>query len=106
MLAGLHKLCQPASLAVRKWTENKKIKRKWREDRERKWTENEEMERDLLSTFPHFFFISSFSITFLYKELSQLSQNVKHIKAMRFRPKLSKIATIVVITVVYNLKAT
>ena len=33
----LHKLCQPASLAVRKWRENDKMKRKWRD--------NEEMER-------------------------------------------------------------
>ena len=38
-----------ASLAVRKWRENEKLKRKW--------GENEEMERDLFSTFPHFFHI-------------------------------------------------
>ena len=34
------------------------------------WRENEEMERDLLSTFPHFLFISSLSIHFLYQKLS------------------------------------
>ena len=40
--SGLHKLCQPASLAVRKWRENEKMKRKWRENEEmeRKWREN------------------------------------------------------------------
>ena len=32
--------------------------------------ENEEMERDSLFTFPHFLFISSFSIHFLYQKLS------------------------------------
>ena len=35
---GLHKLCQPGSLAVRKWRGNEKMKRKWRE--------NEEIERE------------------------------------------------------------
>ena len=37
--AGLYKLCQPASLAVRKWRENEITKKRWRE--------NEEMERKL-----------------------------------------------------------
>ena len=36
----------------------------------RKWRENEEMERDSLFTFPHFLFISSLSIRFLYQKLS------------------------------------
>ena len=36
----------------------------------RKWRENEEMERGSLSTFPHFLFISSLSIHFLYQKLS------------------------------------
>ena len=36
----------------------------------RKWRENEEKERDSLSTFPHFLFISSLSIHFLYLNLS------------------------------------
>ena len=36
----------------------------------RKWKENEEMERDLLSTFPHFLFFSSHYIHFLYQKLS------------------------------------
>jgi len=38
IVSGLHKLCQPASLAVRKWRENEKMKRQWRE--------NEELERE------------------------------------------------------------
>ena len=38
--------------------------------RMRKWRENEEMEGDSLSTFPHFLFISSLSIHFLYQKLS------------------------------------
>ena len=41
----------------------------------RKWRENEEMEKDSLSTFPHFLFISSLSIHFLSKILLQ---NVKY----------------------------
>ena len=61
-LTRLHKLCQPGSLAVRKWRENEKMKGKYRE--------NEEMERDTLSTFPHFLFIPSLSILFVYKKLS------------------------------------
>ena len=44
----------------------------------RKWRENEEMERDLLSTFPHFLFISSLSIHFQIKNCLILSQNVKY----------------------------
>ena len=47
--------------------------RKWRgkgEEMERKLRENEEMERGSLSTFPHFLFILSLSIHFLYKKLS------------------------------------
>ena len=40
------------------------------EKMERKWRENEEMERDSLSTFSHFLFISSLSIHFLYQKLS------------------------------------
>ena len=36
------------------------------EEIERKWRENTEMERDLLPTFPHFLFISSPSIHFVY----------------------------------------
>ena len=73
-------LCQPASLAVRKWRENEKMKRKWRENEEmeKKWRENEEMERDSLSTFPHFLFISSLSIHFLYQKLSHFLQNVEY----------------------------
>ena len=53
------------------------MKRKWRENDEMEWKgrENEEMERDLLSTFPHFLFISSLSIHFLSKILLQ---NVKY----------------------------
>ena len=53
--AGLHKLCQPASLAVRwengermrKWRGNGERMRKLRENEEieRKWRQNEEMER-------------------------------------------------------------
>ena len=54
-------MCQTASLAVRKWRENEKMQRKWRENKEieRKWRENEQKERDSLSIFPHFLFISS-----------------------------------------------
>ena len=33
----------------------------------RKWTQNEQIERDSLSTFPHFLFITSLSIHFLSK---------------------------------------
>ena len=44
----------------------------------RKWTENEEMERDLLSTFPQFLFISPISIHFQIKNCLILSQNVKY----------------------------
>ena len=61
-LTRLHKLCQPGSLAVRKWRENEKMKGKYRE--------NEEMERDTLSTFPHFLFIPSLSFHFLHQKLS------------------------------------
>ena len=38
--------------------------------RMRKGRENEEMEGDSLSTFPHFLFISSLSIHYLYQKLS------------------------------------
>ena len=56
----------------------------------RKWRDNEEMERDLLATFPHFLFISSLFIDFLYQKLSfccktlntallsQMSQKTEH----------------------------
>ena len=44
----------------------------------RKWRENEEMERDSLSTIPHFLFILSLTIIFLYQKLSHLGQNVKY----------------------------
>ena len=56
--AGLHKLCQPGSLAVRKWRENEKKKRKRRENKEieRNWGEYEEMERFTLSSFSLYFF--------------------------------------------------
>ena len=57
---------------------------------ERKWRENEEMERDSLSTFPHFLLISSLSIHFLYQKWSYFVKygtfvvNVtKNIRAMR-----------------------
>ena len=78
--SGLHMLCQPASLAVRKWRENEKMKRKWRENEELewRWRDNEEMERDSLSTFPHFLFISSLSIHSYIKTCLILSQNVKY----------------------------
>ena len=71
-LTRLHKLCQPGSLAVRKWRENEKMQRKWRENKEieRKWRENEEKERDSLLTFPHFLFIFSLSIHFLCQKFS------------------------------------
>ena len=46
---------------MRKWRENEKMKRKWRE--------NEEVERNSLSRFPHFLFISSLSVDFLYQKL-------------------------------------
>ena len=36
----------------------------------RNWRENEEMERNSLSTFPYFLFISSLSIHFLYKKIA------------------------------------
>ena len=62
MVPGLHNFWQPGSRAARKWRKNEKMKRKWRE--------NEEMERDSRSTFPHFLFISSLSIHFLYQKLS------------------------------------
>ena len=45
-----------------KWRENEKMERKWRE--------NEKLEKYSLSTFPHFLFISSLSIHFLYTKLS------------------------------------
>ena len=45
-----------------KWKKNEKMKRKQRE--------NEEMERDSLGAFPHFLFISSLPIHFLYQKLS------------------------------------
>ena len=45
----MHNLPHPGSQDAWKWRENEKKKRKLRE--------NEEMERDLLSTFPHFLFI-------------------------------------------------
>ena len=58
------------NLAVKKWRENEKINRKW--------GENEEMERDSLSTYPHFLFISpSLSISHI-KNCLILSQNVKY----------------------------
>ena len=43
--------------------------KKWRGngERMRKWTQNEQIERDSLSTFPHFLFITSLSIHFLSK---------------------------------------
>ena len=43
-------MCQPASLAVRNWRENERMKRKWTEyeEMERKWRKNEEMEICLL----------------------------------------------------------
>ena len=60
--ASLHKLCQPASLAVGKWRENEKMERKWRE--------NEKLEKYSLSTFPHFLFTPSLPISFCLKVLN------------------------------------
>ena len=57
--AGLHKLCHPASLAVRKWRENA-------EEMEREWGNGEWFTLNI----PHFVSISSLSIHFLYKKLS------------------------------------
>ena len=56
------------------------MKRKWRENEEmeKKGTDNEEMERDLLSIYPHFLFISPLSIHFQIKNCLILSQNVKY----------------------------
>lgn len=45
------------------------------EEMEREWEYEEEMERDALSTFPHFLYISSLSNHFLYQKLSR---NVKY----------------------------
>ena len=59
--AGLHNLWQPGSRAAKKWRDKEKMKRKWKE--------NEELERDSLSIFPHFLFISSLAIHFLYQTL-------------------------------------
>ena len=64
----------------RKWRENEKMKRKWRENGEmgKKWRENEDMERDSLSSFPHFLFISP-TLTIPYiKNCCILPQNVKY----------------------------
>ena len=57
-----------ASMAAWLW-ENGERMRKWRGngERMRKWTQNEQIERDSLSTFPHFLFITSLSIHFLSK---------------------------------------
>ena len=70
---GLHKLCQPASLAVGKWRENEKMNRTWRENEEmeRKWRENEEIERD------SFFLRPSLSMSSI-KICPILSQNVMY----------------------------
>ena len=67
-----------ASLAVRKWRENEKIKMKWRENEEMvgRWRENEEIKRDSLSTFPHFLFTSSLSIHFLYQKSQILNKKL------------------------------
>ena len=50
-ISGLHKLCQPASLAARKWRENENMKRKWREIHSL-----------------HFLFISTLPIHYLYQQ--------------------------------------
>ena len=63
--SGLHNLWQPGSQAARKWRENEKMKRE-----NENWREKEEMEKDLLSTFLHFLFISSLSIHFQVKVVS------------------------------------
>ena len=63
---GLHNLWQPDSLAVIKWRENEKMKRKGRG--------NEEMEIDSFSLFSHFLFNSSLSIHFLYQKLSHFAK--------------------------------
>ena len=44
----------------------------------RKWRGNEEMERDSLSTFPRFLFISSLSIHFLHMSHSQMLGKVEY----------------------------
>ena len=54
----VHNLLQPGSRAARNG------------ERMRKWRENDEIEKDSLSTFPHFLFISSLSVHFLYRKLS------------------------------------
>ena len=46
--AGLDKLCQPGSLAVRKWRENEK-----KEETGREWRNGEEMERFTLRLWQH-----------------------------------------------------
>ena len=57
-------------LASRMQENGERVRRwRWNGERMRKWRENEEMERDSLSTFPHFLFISSLSIHFLYQKL-------------------------------------
>ena len=45
---------------------------------ERNWRDVEEMERDLLSTFPHFLFISSLYIHFLYQNQVNNASNTKN----------------------------
>ena len=75
--SGLHKLWQPGCGKMkREWENEEEMEREW--GMERKFGENEEMERDSLSTFPHFLFISSLSIHFLYQKLSHFVQNIKY----------------------------
>ena len=59
-LTRLHKLCQPGSLAVRKWRENEKIKRKLRGngERMRKRKEIHSLHFLIFSLFPPSLFIS------------------------------------------------
>ena len=54
----------------REWENEEKMRKGGYGDIMRKWRVNEEKEIDSLSTIPHFLFISSLSIHFLYQKLS------------------------------------
>ena len=66
MSQGCQPGCEKNGERMRKWRGNGKRMRKWRGN----WEKNEEMERDSLSTFPHFLFISSLSFHFLHQNAS------------------------------------
>ena len=94
LVTGLHKMCQPASLAWRKWRENEKMKRKWRakEEMESEWGNGEEMDSEWGNGQRFTLYISSFSLYFLLLYPFPISKIVSFCRKMLNTALLSQMS--------------